>query len=120
MEDYTIKRLKRYALSRGAKLEVAEDFASNCIVLFMSGTRDTRTKPQYLYADFVRKETLQLRKPLVERPEFKMPTKLPRGLTIHQRVAVILYASWGFTLKEVAHVLGVSEGQVSYLLSEMA
>jgi DNA-directed RNA polymerase specialized sigma24 family protein len=107
------QRLKAYALSRGSS-----NFASHVIELFISGKRNSKTSYKYLYADFIRQEVRELRTPdPTEILSTQEPTRLPRGLTTQERVVFVLYCSWGFTYKEIAHCLGVSESRISKILA---
>lgn len=122
MDDYNKKAivLKRYAAKRGSSREISEDFASYCIELFISGKRNIKTSYKYLYADFIRKEVRQLRTPDPDEVRTTQElVRIPEGLTTQERVALVLYCSWGFNHKEIGHCLGVTESRISKLFKTL-
>jgi DNA-binding CsgD family transcriptional regulator len=122
LDDYIekAKRLKAYALRRGAPKEVAEDFSQHVIALYLSGSRDHRTSYRYLYADFVDQDTTGFCHGLPEKgTNPKELVYLPKGLTLIDRAIIILYASYGFNLAEVGHILGLDESTVSKHLKRL-
>ena len=109
---------KNFALSRGSSLERAEEFAQHyALCELQNKVRNIR----YMYIDWFRKETNYRRFEhdlSEEEPLVKDVIKIPPANTI-DRTVMVLYGSWGFTMDEIAHTMGVSESWVSKKLKKL-
>jgi DNA-directed RNA polymerase specialized sigma24 family protein len=118
-----LKQLKAYARSKGSSREAAEDFSQHCYLLFKTGKRDIRTNHAYLYIDWFRQQTHCGKKLIDENPtstEMVPLIKLPKEMTERERIAIVLYCSWGFTMQEIAHCFGVSAVEISRLIHRVS
>jgi DNA-directed RNA polymerase specialized sigma subunit len=97
---------------------MAEDFAQHYAVCELQNKiRNIR----YMYIDWFRKETNYRRLKIESDSEvvlFKNGIKIPPARML-DRAVMILYGSWGFTMAEIAHTLGVSEAWVSKKIKKL-
>lgn len=127
--------------------DVADDFAQDCAVLWLSGRRHVKTAFQFLLVDYIRihgsaranrvdntrlSTDAMLRRCALgitnatqlpaaassPRSDFMPDETLLQGLSERSRACAILYYRWGMTLLEIGHVFGISEAGVSMLVTE--
>lgn len=130
-----------YALERGARHDSAEDFAQEACLYEFNGRR---TEIRNLWVDFLRKtvagrsdaknyearrnlfETIHLTPETreygdsLEIEERRLETILLRDMSTAERAMVMLEIKWGFTHREVAEVLGVTESRICHLSKGLA
>ena len=134
-----------FARKKGVNEHEAEDFASNCAILWLSKKRDIRTGFKYLLIDYLRLHghvpgnrrgpdaalgaTHATSPALLEtiihnqrnndepRRSFEFNPECLRLLSERERACIVLFYGWGFTNKEIGHCFGVGDSQISKIIT---